>query len=469
MGLQVVVLAAGQGRRFHSSLAKPFHLLAGRPLLWHVLQATRALSPARIVVVAAPGAARQVEEATPVGAPVEIAVQERPEGTADALACGVELLSGEGEVLVVCADTPLLATSTLRDLLMAHRSAGAAATVLASAAPDPAGYGRIVRDDQGRLLQIVEERDATARQREITEVNAGVYVFSQGALGVLGGIGRENAQGERYLPDIIAALRGQGATIATGQADPHEVQGVNDQRELAQAGATLRAQILDRLMASGVQILDPVTTYVDVDVEVGQESRLLPLTFLESGTRIGARCVIGPNARITATTVGDGSTVTQSVLVDATVGPECRVGPFAYLRPGAQLAAAARVGSYVEVKQSLIGPGSKVPHLSYVGDAEIGAGVNVGAGTVFVNYDGATKNRIRVGDNAFIGSDTMLVAPLDVGAGAQTAAGSTITKDVPVDALAIERADQRIIAGWAGRRRERQARIRIGTEGQSHE
>jgi bifunctional UDP-N-acetylglucosamine pyrophosphorylase / glucosamine-1-phosphate N-acetyltransferase len=243
--------------------------------------------------------------------------------------------------------------------------------------------------------------------------------------------------------------------VATAEAPEEEARGVNDRVELAAAGAVLRRRLLERLMRAGVTVIDPATTFVDADVEVGQDTVLAPLTFLEAGTRVGARCRLGPNVRLIGCRVGDDATVTQAVAVDAQIGPRAVVGPFASLRPGTRLAEASKAGTFVELKNSEVGPGSKVPHLSYVGDADIGAGVNVGAGTVFVNYDGVDKHRTTVGDDAFIGSDTMLVAPVTVGSGAQTAAGSTITKDVPPDALAIERSDQRTIEGWAARRRRR--------------
>jgi bifunctional UDP-N-acetylglucosamine pyrophosphorylase/glucosamine-1-phosphate N-acetyltransferase len=268
-------------------------------------------------------------------------------------------------------------------------------------------------------------------------------------------LGRDNDQGERYLPDLVPLVRRDGGEVVAVPGPEEEAGGVNDRAELAAAAAVLRRRLLERLMAAGVTVVDPATTFVDVDVEVGADTVLQPLTFLEAGTRVGARCQLGPNVRLVGCTVDDGASVTQSLAVKAHVGAGALLGPFAYLRPGADLAPKSKVGTFVEVKQSRVGEGSKVPHLTYVGDADIGAGVNVGAGTVFVNYDGIDKHRTTVGDGAFIGSDTMLIAPLTVGDGAQTAAGSTITKDVPPDALAIERSEQRTIQGWAARRRRR--------------
>jgi bifunctional UDP-N-acetylglucosamine pyrophosphorylase/glucosamine-1-phosphate N-acetyltransferase len=287
-------------------------------------------------------------------------------------------------------------------------------------------------------------------------------VFERRVLDGLAELRSDNDQGERYLPDLVAQVRGDGGLVVGVPGPEEQAAGVNDRAELAAAAAVLRRRLLERLMAGGVTVVDPATTFVDVDVEVGADTVLEPLTFLEAGTRVGARCRLGPNARLVACTVEEEASVTQSLAVQAHVGRGAAVGPFAYLRPGAELGPGSKVGTFVEVKRSTVGPGSKVPHLTYVGDADIGARVNVGAGTVFVNYDGTDKHRTSVGDGAFIGSDTMLVAPLTVGDGAQTAAGSTITKDVPPDALAIERSEQRTIKGWAARRRRR--RRQQGTE-----
>jgi bifunctional UDP-N-acetylglucosamine pyrophosphorylase/glucosamine-1-phosphate N-acetyltransferase len=323
---------------------------------------------------------------------------------------------------------------------------------------DPTGLGRVLRDPAGAVTGIVEERDASPAERELREVSAGMWVFRRPALDGLAALRPDNDQGEYYLPGLVPQVLAGGGVVATAEASEQEARGVNDRIELAAAEALLRRRLLERLMLGGVTVTDPATTYVDADVEVGQDSVLAPMTFLEAGTRVGARCRLGPNVRLVGCTVGDDATVTQAVAVQAAIGARANVGPFASLRPGSDLREAAKAGTFVEVKNSTVGPGSKVPHLSYVGDADVGAGVNVGAGTVFVNYDGVDKHRTVVGDGAFIGSDTMLVAPVTVGSGAQTAAGSTITKDVPPDALAIERSDQRTIEGWAARRRRRKNR-----------
>ena len=458
-GLTVVVLAAGEGKRFRSALPKPLHPVAGRPLLWHVLAAAAPLKADRTVVVVGNGADQVTAavEGFDLG-PVDFAVQADQRGTGDALAAAVGLLDGDGDVLVLSGDTPLLSTALLEGLLDAHRSARATATLLTCTLEDPTGYGRILRDADGAVTGVVEERDATGAQRRLREVGAGMYVFRRPALDGLAELRPDNDQGEYYLPDLVPLVLHGGGRVATFEGPATEARGVNDRVELAAAEAVLRRRLLERLMLAGVTVVDPATTYVDVDVEVGQDSVLAPLTFLEAGTRVGARCRLGPNVRLHDCRVGDDATVTQTVAVSSAIGPRAAVGPFVSLRPGTDLREGSKAGTFVEVKNSTVGPGSKVPHLSYVGDADIGAGVNVGAGTVFVNYDGVSKHRTTVGDGAFIGSDTMLVAPVTVGNGAQTAAGSTITKDVPPDALAIERSDQRTIEGWAARRRRRKHR-----------
>jgi bifunctional UDP-N-acetylglucosamine pyrophosphorylase/glucosamine-1-phosphate N-acetyltransferase len=456
MRLSVVVLAAGEGKRFRSALPKPLHPLAGRPLLWHVLAATAPLKADRTVVVVGVGAEQVTAAAERFDlGPLEFAVQPEPRGTGDALATALPLLPAGGQVLVLYGDTPLVTTAMLERLLEGHRSAQAAATILTCRPDDPSGYGRVLRDAGGAITGVVEHRDATPEQLAVGEVNAGFYVFERQVLDALAELRADNDQGERYLPDLVPLVQRDGGLVVGVPGPQEEAGGVNDRAELAAAAAVLRRRLLDRLMGGGVTVVDPATTFVDVDVEVGADTVLEPLTFLEAGTRVGARCAIGPNVRLVGCAVDDEASVTQSLAVRAHVGRGAVVGPFAYLRPGADLGTGSKVGAFVEVKQSRVGEGSKVPHLSYVGDADIGAGVNVGAGTVFVNYDGVDKHRTSVGDGAFIGSDTMLVAPLTVGDGAQTAAGSTITKDVPPDALAIERSEQRTIQGWAERRRRR--------------
>jgi bifunctional UDP-N-acetylglucosamine pyrophosphorylase/glucosamine-1-phosphate N-acetyltransferase len=455
-GLSVVVLAAGEGKRFRSAVPKPLHPVAGRPLLWHVLAAAAPLKAGRTVVVVGNGGDQVAGavEGFDLG-PVDFAVQADQRGTGDALAAALPLLGDDEDVMVLSGDTPLISAGLLEGLLDAHRSARAAATLLTCTLEDPTGYGRILRDADGAITGVVEERDATPAQRRLREVGAGMYVFRRPTLDGLAELRSDNHQGEYYLPDLVPLVLAGGGRVATAEGPAEEARGVNDRVELAAAEAALRRRLLERLMLAGVTVVDPATTFVDADVEVGQDSVLAPLTFLEAGTRVGARCRLGPNVRLHGCSVGDDATVSQTVAVSSAIGPRAVVGPFVSLRPGSDLREDSKAGTFVEVKNSTVGPGSKVPHLSYVGDADLGTGVNVGAGTVFVNYDGVSKHRTTVGDGAFIGSDTMLVAPVTVGDGAQTAAGSTITKDVPPDALAIERSDQRTIEGWAARRRRR--------------
>jgi bifunctional UDP-N-acetylglucosamine pyrophosphorylase/glucosamine-1-phosphate N-acetyltransferase len=455
-GLSVVVLAAGEGKRFRSAVPKPLHPVAGRPLLWHVLAAAAPLKAGRTVVVVGNGGDQVAGavEGFDLG-PVDFAVQADQRGTGDALAAALPLLGDDEDVMVLSGDTPLISAGLLEGLLDAHRSARAAATLLTCTLEDPTGYGRILRDADGAITGVVEERDATPAQRRLREVGAGMYVFRRPTLDGLAELRSDNHQGEYYLPDLVPLVLAGGGRVATAEGPAEEARGVNDRVELAAAEAALRRRLLERLMLAGVTVVDPATTFVDADVEVGQDSVLAPLTFLEAGTRVGARCRLGPNVRLHGCSVGDDATVSQTVAVSSAIGPRAVVGPFVSLRPGSDLREGSKAGTFVEVKNSTVGPGSKVPHLSYVGDADLGTGVNVGAGTVFVNYDGVSKHRTTVGDGAFIGSDTMLVAPVTVGDGAQTAAGSTITKDVPPDALAIERSDQRTIEGWAARRRRR--------------
>jgi bifunctional UDP-N-acetylglucosamine pyrophosphorylase / glucosamine-1-phosphate N-acetyltransferase len=458
-GLTVVVLAAGEGKRFRSAVPKPLHRVAGRPLLWYVLAAAAPLKADRTVVVVGHGA----EEVTAAAGgfdlgPVDFVVQADQRGTGDALAAALPLLEGDGDVMALSGDTPLVSTALLEGLLDAHRAARATATLLTATLDDPTGYGRVLRGEDGAVTGTVEERDATPEQRRLREVGTGMYVFRRPALDGLAELRPDNDQGEYYLPDLVPLVLAGGGRVATAEGPEEEVRGVNDRVELAEAGAVLRRRLLERLMLGGVTVTDPATTFVDADVEVGQDTVLGPLTFLEAGTRVGSRCRLGPNVRLVACAVGDDASVSQTVALESTIGPRAVVGPFASLRPGTRLEEGAKAGTFVEMKNSVVGPGTKVPHLSYVGDADIGAGVNVGAGTVFVNYDGVRKHRTTVGDGAFIGSDTMLVAPVTVGSGAQTAAGSTVTKDVPPDALAIERSDQRTIEGWAARRRRRKSK-----------
>jgi bifunctional UDP-N-acetylglucosamine pyrophosphorylase / glucosamine-1-phosphate N-acetyltransferase len=360
-----------------------------------------------------------------------------------------------GAVLILNGDAPLLRARTLTDLVQAHRDAGDVLTVLTAEVDDPAGLGRIVRDDAGAVRAIVEEKDADPAQRAITEVNAGVYVGAAAAVReALTRVGSGNQQGEQYLTDVLGLLVADGAAVGGHRAaDAADTLGCNDQRELADRRRTMNDRVLDDLMRAGVVVIDPMTTWVDVTAEVAAEAVLHPGTQLLGATTVGGGAEVGPDSTLRDTEVGERAAVVRSHCQLAVIGPAASVGPFSYLRPGTRLARGAKVGAFVETKNVQVGEGSKVPHLSYVGDATIGAHSNIGAATVFVNYDGVAKHHTTVGDHVRIGSDTMLVAPLTVGDGAYTAAGSVITTDVPPWAMCVGRARQRNVAGWVGRRR----------------
>ena len=452
----VVVLAAGQGTRMRSSTPKVLHTLGGRSLLGHVLAAAEPLRAGTTAVVVGAGRAA-VEEHLAVIAPEARAVlQEEQNGSGHAAAVAMAAIPDvDGAVLVVNGDAPLLTAGTLTALVRAHADAGSVFTVLTAEVDDPTGLGRIIRDERGAPRAIVEERDATDAQRAIREVNAGVYVANAGTLRrVLSGLATDNAQGEQYLTDALAPLVEGGAPVAAARAaDPTDVLGCNDRLELSARRRTLNDRVLDELMRAGVTVVDPQTTWVDVTVRVAADAVLQPGTQLQGTTIVGSGAVVGPDTTLLDTEVGEGALVVRSHVLGAVIGPEATVGPFSYLRPGTRLSRGAKIGAFVETKNVEVGEGSKVPHLSYVGDATIGQGANIGAATVFVNYDGVAKHRTTIGDHVRIGSDTMLVAPVTVGDGAYTAAGSVITSDVPPGAMAVARAPQRNVAGWVRRRR----------------
>lgn len=448
-----VVLAAGKGTRFRSERAKVLHDSAGRSLLRWVLEALRPLDLERTVVVVGHQGdeVRAEAEASGIDGLVTV-VQAEQRGTGHALRQAVDAgrLDDVDTVLVVPGDVPLLTAAPLQALLDGHAAGGCEATLLTARLADPTGYGRVVRDEGGAVAGIVEERDASAAQREIDEVGTSIYAFARAPLvAALGELTTDNAQGEEYLTDVIGPLR-SGSVLAPAEL----VAGVNDRAQLAAAATVLRRRVLDGLMRDGVTVVDPAVTYVDADTVVAADAVLRPGTHLEGRCAIGAGADIGPDSRLVDTTVEAGADVTYSVLVGAFVGPDVSVGPYTYLRPGTRLLRGAKAGAFVEIKQSVVGEASKVPHLSYIGDATIGTAVNIGAATVTVNYDGRDKHATVIGDGAFVGSDTMLVAPVEVGAGAYTGAGSVITKDVPPGALAIERNEQRTISGYADRKRQ---------------
>jgi bifunctional UDP-N-acetylglucosamine pyrophosphorylase / glucosamine-1-phosphate N-acetyltransferase len=453
----VVVLAAGKGTRMKSALPKVLHHAAGSTLIEHVVRASRAVAPIHTVVIV--GHQAEAVEAALAGRPgVRFAVQEPQLGTGHALLQAEPALAGAtGTLLLLSGDVPLLRSGTLAAMLQTHRSRSAAATVLTARVPQPDGYGRIVRKD-GRIAAIVEHKDASAEERRIDEINSGVYAFDLAPLwDALRQIGTGNAQGEYYLPDLIGLYRGRGLIVETMTVeDSREILGVNSRKELADVAQIINRHRNDELMAAGVTLVDPATTYIGPDVTVGPDTTIHPNVHLEGRTRIGSSCEIQSSVRIVDSTLEDGVFVNNfCLIVESTVGRGARIGPFAHIRPQSAVGEDAHVGNFVELKKTALGRGSKANHLAYLGDATIGERVNVGAGTITCNYDGVTKNQTVIDDGAFIGSDTQLIAPVRVGKGAYVAAGSSITDDVPAGALAITRGRQIVKEGWAEKRKKR--------------
>ena len=451
----VVILAAGEGTRMKSSTPKVLHSISGRSLVGHVLTAVTALSPKQVRVVV--GAGREQVEAhlSEIAPHVTTIFQEKRGGTGHATQLALDGLKASGTILVLAGDTPMLTGSSLSELLNAHHAGGFTASVLTAEHPDPTGYGRIIRADDDSLLRIVEERDADEIQRDILEVNSGVYAFDAIKLaGAIGKLKNDNSQGELYLTDVIEILRNEGGKIAAVLIDDFiEILGVNDRVHLAESAALLRDRINEDLMRDGVTIVDPLSTWVDATATVASDVVLMPGTAISGTTTVAVGAVIGPRTTLVDCTVGTGARVIESRCTEAIIGEGASVGPYTFLRPGTKLLPHSKVGAYVEMKNATLGEGSKVPHLSYVGDAVIGEGSNIGAATIFVNYDGVEKHYTVVGDHVRIGSDSMLVAPVTIGDGAYTAAGSVITEDVPPGAIGVGRAKQRNVIGWVLRKR----------------
>jgi bifunctional UDP-N-acetylglucosamine pyrophosphorylase / glucosamine-1-phosphate N-acetyltransferase len=454
--IHVVILAAGQGKRMMSDLPKVAHMAAGRTLIGWVLEAVRPLQPASTVVVVGHGA-EQVVAHLPTG--VVPAVQEEQLGTGHATKVGLDALEDVGPddtIMVLYGDMPLLTNDLLERL--ADRSDDVAARLVTSVFEDPAGYGRVIRDDGGLVVEVVEERDCDDVQRAIGEINAGAYAFrAKDLIDALSGVSNENAQGEYYLTDVIGILVGRGERLQPVETTPEEVIGINSQDQLTEARQLLQARTNQRLMESGVSMLDPDRTYVDDTVTVEAGARLYPGVHLEGATTVAAGAQVGPDVFAVDSSIGAGATVWYAVLRRAVVGEDCEVGPYASLRPGTVLEKGAKVGTFVETKNTTLGEGAKAPHLAYLGDATVGARSNIGAGSITCNYDGYEKHRTVIGDDVFIGSDTMLVAPLTIGDNAVTGAGSVITEDVEAGALALERTEQQDFPGYSQRRAARQA------------
>ncbi|MEU7899071.1 bifunctional UDP-N-acetylglucosamine diphosphorylase/glucosamine-1-phosphate N-acetyltransferase GlmU [Nonomuraea sp. NPDC049152] len=452
----VIVLAAGEGTRMKSQTPKVLHELCGRTLVDHMLAASRELEPERLIVVIGHAKERVGGHLAQTSPDARAVVQREQRGTGHAVRTVLEEVGTiAGTVLVTYGDTPLLRAETLGRLLEAHAADGNAVTVLTAEVPDPTGYGRIIRDGTGAVLEIVEDKDASQAQRAIKEMNSGVYAFDGLLLAdAVKRVSTDNAQGEEYLTDVLSILREDGHRVGAHiAADYVEVEGVNDRVQLAFARKVLNQRILETHMRAGVTVIDPASTFVDVQVTLETDVVIHPGTQLHGSTAVGAGAQIGPASTLTDTTVGAGAVVRNAVCDSAVIGPEASVGPYAYLRPGAELGHKAKAGTYVEVKNSKVGARSKVPHLTYVGDATIGEDVNIGASAVFVNYDGVDKHHTTIGDGVFVGCDTMLVAPVTVNDGAYTAAGSVITDDVPPGAIGVARARQRNIEKWVLRRR----------------
>jgi bifunctional UDP-N-acetylglucosamine pyrophosphorylase/glucosamine-1-phosphate N-acetyltransferase len=452
----VIVLAAGEGTRMKSAVPKVLHAIGGRSLLGHAVATAEQLSPQVLVVVVGHGRDQVSGHLAQIAPDATVAVQDEQRGTGHAVECAFDQVEiGTGTVVVTYGDVPLLSTDTLDALVRHHEGHAASVTVLTAEIADPTGYGRIVRDGDGRAVAIVEQRDATDEQRQIREINSGIYAFDADALRTyLSRLDSDNDQGEVYLTDVVHLAHADGRTVQTLRLeDTVQTEGVNDRVQLAALGRELNRRILDGWMRAGASVIDPATTWVDVDVTLERDVTLLPGTHLSGSTSIGTGATIGPDTSLADTVVEAGATVVRTHATSARIGPGAQVGPFTYLRPGAVLAEGAKAGAFVEIKASTVGPGSKVPHLSYVGDATIGERSNIGAATVFVNYDGIAKHQTVVGDHVRIGSDTMLVAPVTVGDGAYTAAGSVITDDIPPGAMGVGRSRQRNILGWVRRRR----------------
>ncbi len=445
-----VIIAAGLGTRMRSTLPKVLHHVCGRPLISYVTLAAAGAGAGRVVVVLRPGQAEEVAPHLPPS--VAYATQQEQLGTGDALLSAAGEL-GEGHVLVLPGDTPLLTADILRALIELWSSTGADAALLTLTPPDPTGYGRVIRDSGGLVERIVEHRDATSEQREVREVNAAVYILpTRETIDLLVGLGRDNVQGELYLTDVIAALRSGGSRIAALRAPDHRVAlGINNRVELAEAQNIMRRRILESWMLSGVTIEDPESTHIDADVELEPDVRILPFTCLRGTTRVARGSEIGPGSTLIDTIVRAGGQVRHSYTDSAVLEAGALVGPFTHLRPETHLLEGTKAGAFVEIKKSTVGRGSKVPHLSYIGDTEIGSSTNIGAGNITANYDGRDKHRTSIGDNVKTGSHTVFVAPVTVGDGATIGAGSIITKDVPAGALGIARARQKNILAYGKR------------------
>ncbi|MEH6940694.1 bifunctional UDP-N-acetylglucosamine diphosphorylase/glucosamine-1-phosphate N-acetyltransferase GlmU [Bacillus sp. JJ722] len=437
-----IVLAAGQGTRMKSKLYKVLHSVCGKPMVQHVLDQVSALNVKETVTIVGHGAEKVQAQ---LGDKCSFALQSEQLGTAHAVMQAEALLQGkQGTTFVICGDTPLIKAETMEALIKQHEAQGAKASVLTAYLEDPTGYGRIIRNKDGFVEKIVEHKDATEAEKQVTEINTGTYCFDNQALfDALKKVSNDNVQGEYYLPDVIEILKSEGETVTAYQTDDfEETLGVNDRIALAEAEKVMRKRINIEHMRNGVTLIDPEQTYIEADVTIGPDTIIYPGTTIKSGTAIGSDCEIGPNTEIAECEIGDFTVIRQSVAHNSSIGSHVNIGPFAHIRPQSQIADEVKIGNFVEIKKSIFGNGSKASHLSYIGDAEVGSNVNVGCGSITVNYDGKNKFLTKIGDDVFVGCNSNLVAPVSIGDGAYIAAGSTITEDVPGESLAIARARQ---------------------------
>lgn len=448
-----VVLAAGLGTRMKSSLPKVLHQVAGWPMLKHVTTALQEAGIENIILVL--GHKSELVEEN-IGPGFRVVYQREQLGTGHAVLQALPLLQefSTGQCLVVCGDTPLLKADTIKKLREKQQTSQAEATILTAEMADPTGYGRIVKQD-GRVVKIVEEKDADSTERLVKEINTGSYCFKIQSLNrLLPQLTPANAQGEYYLTDVISLLAREGKDVETHLLnDPAEAMGINNRVQLAEAERLMRQRIAKKHMLAGVTMIDPANVYIEAGVEIGQDTIIYPGVHLAGNTRIGVNCQIGPDSKLVDSIIENGTQIKYSYLIEAKVGENCTIGPFSYLRPGTVLADKVKVGDFSEVKNSYVGEGSKIPHLSYIGDSSIGKGVNIGAGTITCNYDGQNKSPTYIGDGVFVGSNTNLVAPITVGEKAYIAAGSTVTKDIPAGTLAVARGKQKNIDNWQARQK----------------
>lgn len=456
MTIACVILAAGQGKRMKSSMPKVLHKVCGMPMLQAVIETAAKLNPERVIVVAG----KHIDEIKKeIAAPdVRFMLQKEPKGTGDALKSAMPALKGfRGVVIVLNGDTPLIEPKTIKRFLLLHQKNHCAISVLSFRAEDPRGYGRVVRDRTGKFLAIVEEKDADQSQKNIHEVNSGVYAINHDVFSLLDRLAMNRQKGEYYLTDIVSLSLRQGLqTSAFAIGDEAEFMGVNTREELLRASEIMRQSVVRKCISRGVNLLDPASVFIHPYTSIGRDTTVYPNVFIEAGTTIGSGVTIYPHVRILRSTIDDYAVIKDSTVIeDSHISTRASVGPFAHIRPGSEIGAHAKIGNFVELKKTVIGKGAKASHLSYLGDAVIGCDVNIGAGTITCNYDGQKKHQTIIGDNVFVGSDTQFIAPVKIGKGAYIGAGSTITRDVPPGSLAVSRSEQRNIKDWAKKRNAR--------------